>query len=85
MKMDLSEIIKNGVEQAMRDYELKIGMTVKEAVEKQVPKKPITYNHYRRTELSHQSYPHSISFRNIIQGSQRAEVGRAYYDRGWLQ
>ena len=40
MKLNLEKCIKDGVEQAMSDYELTIGMTVKEAVEKQIPKKP---------------------------------------------
>lgn len=33
--------VKNGVEQAMKECELTIGMTLKEAVEKQIPKKPL--------------------------------------------
>ncbi|MBS6475103.1 MAG: hypothetical protein KH354_03875 [Clostridiales bacterium] len=32
MKLNLEKCIKDGVEQAMSDYELTIGMTVKEAV-----------------------------------------------------
>lgn len=34
------EGIKAGVQQAMKECELNIGMTLKEAVEKQVPRKP---------------------------------------------
>lgn len=41
MILDFEKAVKSGVEQAMRDYELNIGMTVKEAVEKQIPKNPI--------------------------------------------
>ena len=41
MEFNFNECIKRGVEQAMRECELTIGMTLKEAVEKQVPKKPI--------------------------------------------
>lgn len=40
MKFDLEQAIKSGVEQAMTEYELSIGMTLKEAVEKQIPQKP---------------------------------------------
>ena len=40
MKIDFEECIKSGVDQAMKDCELTIGMTLKEAVEKQVAKKP---------------------------------------------
>ena len=41
------EAVKQGVDQAMKDYELTIGMTLKEAVEKQIPKRPIdVYDHY---------------------------------------
>lgn len=41
MKLDFEKCIKDGVEQAMKECELTIGMTLKEAVEKQIPKKPI--------------------------------------------
>ncbi len=41
MKFDFDKCIKDGVEQAMKECELTIGMTLKEAVEKQIPKKPI--------------------------------------------
>ena len=40
MKINIEKAVKDGVEQAMREYELTIGMTLKEAVERQVPKKP---------------------------------------------
>ncbi len=43
MKLDLEQVIKIGCERAMEQYELTIGMTLKEAVEKQIPKKPIDY------------------------------------------
>lgn len=39
MKIDFDKAVKEGVEQAMRECELTIGMTLKEAVEKQIPKK----------------------------------------------
>lgn len=39
-KEDFDKAVKSGVEQAMKECELTIGMTLKEAVEKQIPKKP---------------------------------------------
>ena len=39
MKFDFEKAIKDGVEQAMKECELTIGMTLKAAVEKQIPKK----------------------------------------------
>ena len=41
MKLDFEQAIKSGVDQAMKECELTIGMTLKEAIEKQIPKKPI--------------------------------------------
>lgn len=41
MKIDFYECVKSGVDQVMRECELTIGMTLNEAVEKQIPKKPI--------------------------------------------
>ena len=41
MKFDFDKCIKDGVEQAMKECELTIGMTLKEAVEKQIPKKAL--------------------------------------------
>ena len=38
-KEDFYKAVKSGVEQAMKECELKIGMTLKEAVERQIPKK----------------------------------------------
>ena len=43
-KEDFDKAVKSGVEQAMKECELTIGMTLKEAVEKQIPKKPIHYD-----------------------------------------
>lgn len=40
MEINIEKAVKAGVEQAMRECELTIGMTLKEAVEKQVPKEP---------------------------------------------
>lgn len=40
MKINIEKAVKAGVERAMRECELTIGMTLKEAVEKQVPKEP---------------------------------------------
>lgn len=40
MTFDFDKCIKDGVEQAMKECELTISMTLKEAVEKQIPKKP---------------------------------------------
>ena len=45
MILDFEKAVKSGVERAMRECELTIGMTLKEAVEKQIPKKPIRANH----------------------------------------
>jgi rRNA maturation endonuclease Nob1 len=39
MKFDLKQAVEKGVEQALKECELTIGMTLKEAVEKQIPKK----------------------------------------------
>ena len=44
MKLDFEKSIKDGVEQAMKECELTIGMTLKEAVEKQIPKKIVLKN-----------------------------------------
>ena len=46
MKYDFEKSIKDGVEQAMSECELTIGMSLKEAVEKQIPKKPTPDNKY---------------------------------------
>lgn len=43
-KEDLDKAVESGAEQAMKECELTIGMTLKEAVEKQIPKKPIHYD-----------------------------------------
>ena len=40
MEINFEKAVKAGVEQAMRECELTIGMTLKEAVERQVAKKP---------------------------------------------
>ena len=40
MKLNLEKAIKRGFEEVMSDYELEIGMSLKEAVEKQIAKKP---------------------------------------------
>ena len=39
MGIDFADMIKSTVDQAFKEYELKIGMTLKEAVEKQIPKR----------------------------------------------
>lgn len=44
LKENFDKAVKSGVEQAMKECELTIGMTLKEAVEKQIPKKPIHYD-----------------------------------------
>jgi rRNA maturation endonuclease Nob1 len=43
---NFDELIKSGVNQAMEECELTIGMTLKEAVEKQIPKKVIKNEGY---------------------------------------
>ena len=41
------EAVRQGVDQAMKECELTIGMTLKEAVEKQMPKMPVNLqDHY---------------------------------------
>ena len=40
MKLNFDNVIKDGVEQIMENCQLAIGMTLKEAVEKQIPRKP---------------------------------------------
>ena len=39
MELNIEKAVKNGVDKALNDIELCIGMTLKEAVEKQVPQK----------------------------------------------
>ena len=43
MKLDFEKVIKDGVEQAMREYERTVGMTVEHVLEKQIPKKPASH------------------------------------------
>lgn len=38
--MVFEQAVKEGVEQAMREYELTVGMTLEECVERQIPKQP---------------------------------------------
>ena len=40
-RFDLETLIKKGVDEALASYELIMGITIKEAVEKQIPKAPI--------------------------------------------
>ena len=40
-RFDLETLIKKAVDEAMASYELIMGITIKEAVEKQIPKAPI--------------------------------------------
>ena len=42
MKLNFDNVIKDGVEQIMENCQLAIGMTLKEAVEKQIPKRAIS-------------------------------------------
>lgn len=44
LEEDLDKAVESGVEQAMKECELTTGMTLKEAVERQIPKKPIHYD-----------------------------------------
>ena len=39
MELNIEKAVKNGVDKALNEIELCIGMTLKEAVEKQVPQK----------------------------------------------
>ena len=41
MKFNLENTIKGCVEQAVREYELTVGMSMEHALEKQIPKKPL--------------------------------------------
>jgi len=43
MKIDFDKAVKEGVEQAMRECVLTIGMMLKEAVEKQIPQRPLDF------------------------------------------
>lgn len=49
MTLNFDKAIKEGVEQAMKECELTIGMTLKEAVEKQIP---IQHHHTRIVEVN---------------------------------
>lgn len=40
MKLNFDDVIKDGVEQIMENCQLAIGMTLKAAVEMQIPEKP---------------------------------------------
>lgn len=40
MFLDIEKVVKNGFEQAMEQYKSITGVTLKEAAEKQMPKKP---------------------------------------------
>lgn len=40
MQLDIGKVVKEGFEKGLQECELTIGMTLKEAVEKQIPKKP---------------------------------------------
>ena len=39
MELNIEKVVKNGVEMAFKETELVIGMTLQEAVEKQIPQK----------------------------------------------
>lgn len=39
MQLDIGKVVKEGFEKELQECELTIGMTLKEAVEKQIPKK----------------------------------------------
>ena len=41
MTIDFSKVMKSAFDQAMEETELKIGMTVKEAIERLTPAKPL--------------------------------------------
>lgn len=62
MKLDFEKCIKDGVEQAMSECELTIGMTLKEAVEKQIPKKVILKPYRYGNEIHCPSCNHLIGW-----------------------
>lgn len=63
-KKDFDKAVKSGVEQAMKECELTIGMTVKEAVEKQIPKKVMLSKEYPLYELCPSCGKNLFSFAN---------------------
>lgn len=63
-KKDFDKAVKSGVEQAMKECELTIGMTVKEAVEKQIPKKVMLSKEYPLYKLCPNCGKNLFSFAN---------------------
>lgn len=61
-KEDFDKAVKSGVEQAMKECELTIGMTVKEAVEKQIPKKVMLSKEYPLYKLCFKCHKNLFSF-----------------------
>lgn len=77
MKLDFDKCIKDGVEQAMKECELTIGMTLKEAVEKQIPKKPIVHGFREGREVNTISFTCPICNKHIDRENFCKHCGQA--------
>lgn len=76
-KEDFDKAVKSGVEQAMKECELTIGMTVKEAVEKQIPKKVMLSKEYPLYKLCFNCHKNLFSFANGWQYNYCPYCGQA--------
>lgn len=76
-KEDFDKAVKSGVEQAMKECELTIGMTVKEAVEKQIPKKVMLSKEYPLYKLCPNCGKNLFSFANGWQYNYCPYCGQA--------
>lgn len=77
MRFDFDECIKSGVEQAMKECELTIGMTLKEAVEKQIPKKPNIHGYREGREVNTISYTCPACNKHVSRDAYCKECGQA--------
>lgn len=76
-KEDFDKAVKSGVEQAMKECELTIGMTVKEAVERQTPKKVMLSKEYPLYKLCFNCHKNLFSFANGWQYNYCPYCGQA--------